>query len=63
MSFLCEIHVEKGEDESKHGRAQAIAQAAHPGDHALNEALLVRVRMHGDEGRDGRIRYAGKVEI
>ncbi len=56
--LLQEVHVEEVEDEPEHGRAEAVAEAAHAGDHALDETLLVGVGVHGHEGADGGVRDA-----
>ena len=54
-NLLVEVDVEQGEDEAEHGRTEAVAEAANAGDHALDEPLLVRVRVHRDKRADGRV--------
>ena len=46
------------EDESEHGGAEAVAEAAHARHHALHEALLVRRGVHRHERRDRGEGYA-----
>ena len=41
-------------DESEHGGAEAVAEAAHARHHALHQALLVRRGVHRHERRDRR---------
>ena len=50
--------MEETEDQPEHCWYESIAQTAHSGDHALNQALLVGIRMHGHKRADGRIRDA-----
>ena len=59
VAFFCEVHVEEREDEAEHGRAKAVAETAHARDHALYQTLLVRIGVHGNEGRNRWVRDAG----
>ena len=60
MVFFREINVKQAEDKAKHCRSQAVAEAPHSGDHSLDDALLVRRRVHGDERANGRIGNAAR---
>ena len=56
---LVEVDVKEAEDEPEHGGAEAVAEPAHAGHHALHEALLVRGGVHRHERRDRREGDAG----
>jgi hypothetical protein len=61
VSLFAEVHVKEAEDESEHCRPEAVAEATHPGDHTLDEALLVGGRVHRDESADCRVRDARRI--
>ena len=53
--FLIQVHMEEIEDDAVHGWAQSIAEPPDARHHALHQPLLIGVRVHRHEGRDGRV--------
>ena len=53
--FLIQVDMKEIEDDPVHCRPQPIAEPPDACHHALHQPLLVGVRVHRHEGRDGRV--------